>query len=241
MPAVAIKGLTAFALFGATIAIVPGGPRDPRTELVPLYPGALHGEITIVSTGIATISTDDAAPFSVFHVRESFVNRADNVWTVDLAATAVTFGEGAPVHPMLINSDVGTLPLAIIGRGSHRVADLYFAVPAKVGVEAELGPIALSYRLSTADRRYEGKLALVAAPRTPTAIEHSITLGWTPTWWADPQHAWPVFAHKSGILVPRPPKRVTVLRAGVAWLVEQTLASASSEEEWPRTDECNDW
>lgn len=224
------KGLTLFSLAGAAIAVVPAGPRE---TVVPLTRGALHGTVDVVSFGVAQLAVDDR-PVSALHVRETFANERDNVpWTIELAATTLQIRGSQDRKPILISSDLRTLPLAQIGRGEKKIVDLYFALPASDAPDA----FTVTYRLNTPDHRFLGKAELAKATRTADAPEWLPALGWAPIWWSDPTHGWPAYDRKSGRLLPRAPSQIVVVRAPHTFYEELTAA----DDEWPRTDECNDW
>ena len=66
----------------------------------------LDGEVArVVSYGIAIVTADDGPALPVLHVRETFANRGDTPWTVELAENRVSYGDAYPaLAPMLINS-----------------------------------------------------------------------------------------------------------------------------------------
>ncbi len=219
-----------FSLAGAAIAVVPTSPRE---TVLPLTHNSLRGTVDIQSFGVAQLSVDDQ-PMAVLHLREAFANQKDTVaWTVELAATTVQIRGARELRPILLNSDLGNLPIAILGRGEHRVVDLYFALPAGAPPDA----FTVTYRINTPDHRFLGKAELVRAVRTAEPSERLPAPGWGKSWWADPDHAWPGYERRSGKLIPRAPKQITVVRVPSSFYE----ALPSPDDEWPRTDECNDW
>lgn len=224
------KGLTVFSLAGAAIAVVPTSPRE---TVLPLTRSSLGGTIDVVSFGVAELVVDDR-PISALHVRETFANRSDNVpWTVELAVSNLEIRGSRDARAFLINSDLRNLPIGIIGRGERRIADLYFALPAGAAPET----FAITYRINTPDHRFLGKAELVRATRTAETTEWLPPPGWGASWWANPEYAWPTYERRNGKLTPRAPKQIKVLRAPHSFYEEQP----ATDEEWPRTDECNDW
>ena len=107
------KAVTVFALAGAATAFVPESSNERVDQLAP---GSVHGDIELVSFGIATLSADRGPALATVHVREVFANRDDKLaWTVDASLATVWFGgPGAPVHAALANSNVATLPAMTI-------------------------------------------------------------------------------------------------------------------------------
>jgi hypothetical protein len=228
----ALRGLTFFAFAGASVAFVPGSRDVDRDAVLPLTAGAVHGRIEVVSFGVAELKADDGKPFSALHVRETFTNEADkSPWTIELAATTVLVDDAQELHATLVSSDASSLPVLLVGRGQHRTADLYFALPANL---ASIDAFTVRYRLNTADHRFVARVALARAPSTayagPAGSGH--------TWWADPSYAWPTYNHRAGPLTARAPSSIVIVRAPRAYYVEQPPNVA---EDWPRTDECDEW
>ncbi len=237
----ALRGLTLFAIAGAGIAFVPGSRDVDRDAVLPLTAGALHGTIEVVSFGVAELKADDGKPFSALHVRETFANEGDNMpWTIELAATTVFVGDAQELHPTLVNSDANTLPILAVGRSQRRIADLYFALPAKLALGESIDRFAVRYRLNTADHRYVARVALARAPWMAYPSGLGPAPGSGRSWWADPTYAWPTYDHRGGPLTPRVPKQIVIVRAPRGYYVEQ-LPDVASDDDWPRTDECDEW
>jgi len=223
-----IRGVTAFALAGATIAFVPSSPVEP------LAPGALRGDIEVVSYGIAVVAADDGPALPVLHVRETFANRADTRWTIELSDIAVSFGDAYPAtNPILVNTDASTLPIVVVNRGERRVVDLYFPTPKRIADSESLSMFALTYRVSTPDARYQANAMFGPSKRWPRPEERAPEPGWARRWWANPSYSWAAYRHAPGRLVPRPPTKVEIVRVPRALYEE--LPSA------PLVSECDEW
>ena len=221
------KAVTVFAFAGAATAFVPSGT------------STLRGDIDIVSYGVATLAADDGAPISAVHVRETFTNRSDaSPWVVDFSEARLWLGGATfPEHPMFVNSDTLTLPLLIIGRGQHRVADLYFPIDEKRPDDDALASFTVTYRLRVGEHRYEHTLMLGHSNHWPTREERGPEPGWGSHWWSDPTYPWSQYWHRPGRVVPRPPKHIDILHVPRAYYDEVPTVA----EQWPRTDECNEW
>ena len=232
----ALRGLTFFAFAGASVAFVPGSRDVDRDAVLPLTAGAVHGRIEVVSFGVAELKADDGKPFAALHVRETFTNEADkSPWTVELAATTALVGDTQELRPTLVNSDASSLPVLLVGRGQHRTADLYFALPANL---APLDAFTVRYRLNTADHRFVARVALARAPWMAYPSGLGPAPGWGRAWWADPSYAWPTYNSSGGPLTARAPSSIVVVRAPRSYYVEQLPNVAG---DWPRTDECDEW
>jgi hypothetical protein len=227
-----------FALAGAVVAFV---PTSHSSIVEPLTRGSLHGDISVISFGVAKISADCGDVLPVLHVRETFDNRADDVpWTVELGAATVSYGDSSPaVHPLLVNSDLQTLPVAVIGRGQKRVVDLYFPTPSTVTGEETLAMFALSYRVNTPDVRYEARAMFAPSTRSARADERAPEPGWARYWWADPTYAWTAYHHHPGYLLPRPPTRIAIVSSPGALYEE--LPATVPDENGPLVSECEAW
>lgn len=229
-----VRGVTVFALAGAAIAFV------PSSRVQPLTPGVLRGDIEVVSYGIATISADEGPALPVLHVRETFANRADVPWTVELAASTVSYGDAYPaMAPMLVNSDATTLPIMIVNRGQKRVVDLYFPTPQRITDNESLPMFAFTYRVSTPEARYRANAMFAPSKRWPRPEERAPEPGWAQQWWADPSYSWATYRRAPGRLVPKTPKRIEIVR--VPRGLYEELPSALPDEDWPRVVECNEW
>jgi hypothetical protein len=229
-----IRGVTVFALASAAIAFVP----SPRVE--PLAPGALRGDIDIVSYGVALVAADNGPALPVLHVRGTFVNRADTQWTVELADMAVSYGDAYPaMNPVLVNTDATTLPIAVINRGERRVIDVYFPTPPRITDSETLSMFALTYRVNTPDRRYQAHAMFGPSKRWPRPEERAPEPGWARRWWANPSYSWATYRKAPGRLVPKPPHKVEIVR--VPRSLYEELPSAPSDDDSPRLTECDEW
>ena len=228
------RGVTVFAFASAAFAFVPSS----RVER--LSPGLLHGDINVASYGVGTVKADDGPALSVLHVRETFANRADLPWTIELAATKVSFGDAyAAAGPVFINSDVNTLPIAVVGRGQTRIVDLYFALPAQITEDEALPVFALSYGLSTPDRRYEANAMFAPSKRWPRPEERAPEPGWARFWWSDPAYPWATYRRAPGRLIPRPPSKIEIIH--VPRGLYEEMPAAAPDEDLARITECDEW
>ncbi|MBV8762909.1 MAG: hypothetical protein JO257_36830 [Deltaproteobacteria bacterium] len=210
----------------------------------PLVVGSIHGDIELVSFGVATLSADRGPPIAAVHVRETFANRSDDFpWTVDASLATLWFGHGAPVQPVFANSDVTTLPLVRIARGERRTVDLYFRLPDGPIADEELTPFTVAYRVYTPTRRYEASASLARSAHWPTHEDRGPEPGWGRSWWADPAYTWAQYWRRPGHAVPRPPREIEIIHMPRAYfeVMPAVPADVAVQDEWPRTDECNEW
>ena len=231
-----IKGIAVVALAGALTA--PGGD-----SAEPLVLGSVHGDTELVSFGIATLSADRGPPLAMVHVRETFANRGDDfAWTVDVSHATLWFGRGTPVHAVFANSDVATLPVLRIGRGERRMVDLYFPIAGDRTSDDELAPFTVGYRVYTPYRRYEGSATLARSHRWPNREDRAPEPGWGRSWWADPTYGWTQYWRRPGHAVPRPPKEIEIIHTPRGHFEAlPAIPNDVATDEWPRTDECNQW
>jgi hypothetical protein len=163
----------------------------------------VHGSVTLASNGIGEVGADEIGPLQTLHVRMTIANDRDNLaWALDTSAVEVTIADWH-VRPLFVNAESGTLPIVRIDRGQHRVVDLYFPTHPELFDAAAFD---VSWHIATPSRPLEGKARFVRdflpRPGDVTGIAR-----W---WWCDDGHAWPMFRHESGPLVPRPPVHVRV-------------------------------
>jgi hypothetical protein len=235
------KAVTVFAFAGAATAFVP--PTPPRADVAPLVPGGLHGDIGIVGFGVASIAGDRGMPLKTLHVRETFTNRADHEpWVIDVSDASVWLGgAAAETHPVFANSDALTLPLLIVGRGQHRMVDLYFPVGDTVD-EDTLPYFSVTYRLHKGDDRLEAHATLARSDRWLDRDERGPDPGWATKWWSDPSYPWAQYRHRPGFATPRPPTKLEIVHLPRAlYEVAPALPEDVAIEDWPRTDECDEW
>ena len=190
--------LVAVALFGTEVAY---SPRDtPRVLRLP------HGTIEVASYGLVEVAPEDSPLMTTLHVRLALHNSNDEVpWTMDLADTTLALGD-ARLHPTLVNSDLGTLPIVIVDRTSSATVDLYFAVPPRAP-----DGFAVTWAVTTS--------AGVLRERTSFAVDRSTTprrgirllLGAGKRWWFDPKYEWTAYRHRPGAITTKPPTHVFII------------------------------
>jgi hypothetical protein len=160
---------------------------------------APRGTIELASFGTAELVPDEGSPIDALHVRMSVTNIADDTpWAIDLSAATV-----GGVHPVFVNSDLTTLPIAVVGRGERRTVDMYFPT-----AEQPTG-FDFACPLKTSAGRIEARARFVRDAATKPA---SATLGVATAWWSNPAYPWSTYYHRPGVLVPRPPKSAFVTR-----------------------------
>ena len=176
-----------------------------RSTVLPIS----RGTVELASFGTLDLAADRAATLRAIHVRMIISNLADDrPWTLDSSRVELDLG-AAPIAATAVNSDVATLPIAIVGRGEHAVIDLYFALPA--GCRNAPPAFAVTWTLRTT--------ASVLPQRTRFSVDDvaprrdiALSAGWGARWWFDRSYPWPTFWRRSGILSPRPPQHIAVTR-----------------------------
>jgi len=178
-------------------------------------PGTQGGTLEVASFGFIELTPADMAPITTLHVRIAVANAtSDRPWNVDLAGATIRTGAGE-ARTLLANSDLATLPIALVERGGPRTFDLYFAVPPGVRDEEDLAELDFRVQIAAPDRA----IPLLAhfARRDPADVagarkEAVRVAGWGSRWWADPTYAWPAFHRRSGVMTPKPPAQAVVNR-----------------------------
>jgi hypothetical protein len=183
--------------------------------VVAVPPGASTGTLEIASFGFVELTPADMSPMTTFHVRLAAANTgSDRPWNVDVRGATLRVGE-TDAHPLLVNGDLETLPIALVERGEPRTLDLYFPLPAQVRDEEDLAALDFSVQLAAPGRT--ARVQTHFTRRDPTEVagprkEAARVAGWGNRWWADPAYAWPTFHRRPGILTPKPPAQATVNR-----------------------------
>jgi hypothetical protein len=222
MRAISLAGLTllATACYGSDAAVyTPAGARvwndGYPAAVIAVPPGAPTGTLEVASFGLVELAPEDMPPLATLHVRIAAANHgSDRPWNVDLAGATLRAG-GTEARTLLANSDLATLPIALVDRGEPRTFDLYFAVPPGVHDEDDLPELDFSVQLDAGGRTVQAHTHFtrrdpleVAGPRR----EAVRVAGWGRSWWADPAHPWPTFHRRPGIATPKPPARAAVNR-----------------------------
>jgi len=172
-----------------------------------------RGAVELVSFGIAELTPREATAMRTLHVRMAITNVDAAVpWSIDVTTARLEI-DGTSERPLFVNSDIATLPIAIIDRGEHRVLDFYFAVPADVAREADLVAFDFLWQLKTPDRAFASRTRF-AGPDSgaPPATEVVLPAGWGGHWWYDATYPWPLFDHHDGPIAHRSPTAVSVTR-----------------------------
>lgn len=189
----------------------PVAEQDDEAMYAELEAGRAVDAISAVSFGIAEVSADGAAPLPVVHVRLTVTNRFDRTpWTVDVVNARLGRVGKAGSRPLLVNSDLATLPIARVEAGEQRTIDFYFPVPDGVDASAAPGSLELHARIDTPDRNLLW-YARVGPPERPV-FGDAQTAGRGARWWADPSHPWPSFNRRSGPITHRVPREIVITR-----------------------------
>ena len=200
----ALGAETAYAPRGAT-----GWQARYRAAVVELPAANPHGTIEIASFGLVGLAPENSPPMTALHVRLVVHNASDEAaWSIALDTVTLELG-AARLHPTLINSDLGTLPIAIIDRTVTESADLFFALPAGAAGPKEFS---LAWEVATPAGPIAQRTSFVPDTAPPPPRSDGTALGRGRRWWADPTYPWPNYQHHSGPLASKPPTFVFVTR-----------------------------
>src|ERR1044071_1161144 len=183
----------------------------PPLEVLPTSMNMGAG-LQLASYGVAELTTDDGTAFSTLHVRAVIVNTTrDLPWALDASKARIELAS-EQIAPAFVNSDVPTLPIAILDPGEQRTIDFYFPVPSDLAERGGPMSFALSWAINTPARivRNAWFERAAAAPRSG---RQPGSAGWGQHWWFDPKYPWPAYRHRPGIVTSRPPSYVVVTRA----------------------------
>jgi len=194
-------------------------PAGYRTMAVAIPPDAPRGVVELASYGLAELTPEGGRPITALHVRMTVTNDRDDVpWSVDFTRTRLDIRGERRIAPTFVNSNLPTLPLAILSRGERALADLYFAVPARVAAEGDLTSFDVTWAVARDSRLLESRTRFEhARTRAPAETTPVPPLGAARAWWFDPEYPWSTYYHRPGRAVPRPPRHVTITRARVAF------------------------
>ena len=212
--ALKLLGALAFATGGTAAAnddaYAPSGATQWNDGYRSVVIATSRGTIELASFGIVELTPREAPALHTMHVRMVVSNLDDPApWSLD-AATARLAIDGSSLRPVFVNSDIATLPIAIIDRGEQRVLDFYFALPAD---PPELSAFAFAWQLKTPERRLASSTRFARQPAgVPPRTAIVLLAGWGSHWWCDPAYPWPLYYHHDGPIAPRPPVDVAITR-----------------------------
>ena len=202
----------ALLALGAGTAYAPRGATGWNDGYRAKTSALVGGTVQITSFGLVELTPDDTPAMATMHVRMVIANTSDrSPWAFD--ASTVTLDLGA-LHEKatLVNSDLATLPIAILDRGEDATVDMYFALPTP---PLDLSHFGVSWLVSTGAGTRIEHTRFFPDEASPPVVTIAHRAGWGTTWWFDPSHEWSRFYHRAGIMVPRPPTRVLVTRPPV--------------------------
>ncbi|HSN26231.1 MAG TPA: hypothetical protein VLT45_08095 [Kofleriaceae bacterium] len=204
---------------GAGSAYAPRGASGWNDGYRSSTTGLRGGFVEVASFGLVELTPDDTPAMSTLHVRLVVANESDRApWAFDVSKVTLELGRFHEAAT-LANSDLATLPIAILDRGERATIDAYFELPPP---PADLSHFGVTWQVSTgAGVRLERTRFVVDDQRPPfMSIEHRV--GWGSIWWFDPAHEWSRFYHRAGTIVPRPPTHVLVTRPPVRHAMPST-------------------
>ena len=193
------------------------------------------GGLELASQGVAELRTDDGFTHPALHIRAAIANTTRNLpWALDASQARVELTSGQ-IAPAFVNSDVATLPVAILDPGERRTIDFYFPLPSDVADRGGPVSFALTWAIHAPGRVVRNAWFERAAAVVQSGRQLDLAGGGR-HWWFDPRYPWPAYRHRPGIVTNRPPSYVVVTRAP-RW-VEMPLDIDDPE---PRERECDQW
>src|ERR1044071_3888230 len=147
-----------FAGAGGLILAARGASSEtqPQTDRPPLVvlPTSMSTGIgmQLASYGVAELTTDDGTAFSTLHVRAVIANATHGLpWALDTSKARIELGS-EQVAPAFVNSDVPTLPIAVLDPGERHTIDFYFPLPSDLTDRGGPVSFALSWTIDTPAR-----------------------------------------------------------------------------------------
>ena len=178
-------------------------------------PGAPAGTVELASFGLVELAPAEVSPMLTLHVRIAVANHAsERPWNVDLPGATLRVN-GSEARTLLANSDLSTLPIALIGRGEARTIDLYFAPPSGIREEEDLAELDVRVPIAAPGKPVAAQAHFTRrepAELTTTRKDPVRIAGWGTRWWADPGYAWPTFHRSPGAITPKAPDQAAVTR-----------------------------
>jgi hypothetical protein len=212
--------LLATACYGSdSVAYTPTGASAWNdgypAAVIAVPPGTPAGTLQITSFGFVELTPEEMSPITTLHVRIAVANAtSERPWNIDLAGATIRVGESES-RTLLANSDLATLPIALVERAEPRTFDLYFSLPPGVRDEDDLAELDFRVQLDAAGRTVRTHTHFTRREPTEVAGARRAPVraaGWGSRWWADPAHPWPTFHRTSGIMTPKPPSQAAVNR-----------------------------
>ena len=211
-------------------------PETDRRLLVVL-PTSMNADtgLQLASYGVAELTADDGVAISTLHVRAVIANTGHDLpWALDASNARVELASGQ-VAPAFVNSDVATLPIAVLDPGERRTIDFYFPLPSDLSDRGGPASFALTWAINTPARVVRNAWFERAAAVALSELE-PVPAGRAEHWWFDPKYPWPAYHHRPGIVTVRPPRHVVMTRAP-RW--EEMPLDASDETS--RETACDQW
>lgn len=172
-----------------------------------------QGTVELASFGIAELTPREATTMRTLHVRMAVTNKgAPAPWSIDVATARLEIN-GKSERPLFVNSDIATLPIAIIDRGERCVLDFYFEAPPDIASEPDLAAFGFQWQINTPGRMLASRTRFARQePGLQPSTDILLPAGWGGQWWYDPMHSWPLYRHHDGPITHRPPDSVAITR-----------------------------
>jgi hypothetical protein len=171
-----------------------------------------HGTIELASFGIAELTPRGGTALRVLHVRMAATNIDDPApWSIDSRVVRLDI-DGRSLRPLFVNSDVATLPIAVIDRGEQWVLDFYFSMPNDARTEIDESTFDFVWHVKTPGRKLESSMQFARQAGASPPDDIVLVAGWGAHWWSDPTYPWSSYHHRDGRITPRQPADVEVTR-----------------------------
>lgn len=190
--AVAMTGCAASASYLYTPTPATHWASGYPSAVVAIPPDAHQGTVDLSSFGITELQPEGGGAIPMLHVRMIVENDGDATpWTLDAGDQVLEIPGEAQRRPVFVNSDV-QLPLVTIGLRERRVLDFYYALPASIGDEEELGGFRVRWSVTTPSQTVSSHTSFQRIERRGLAPSPQVLVvaGWGPWWWYRPGHVY---------------------------------------------------
>jgi hypothetical protein len=138
-----------------------------------------QGKIEVTSFGISELVPEGTA----LHVRLTVTNDGDATpWTVTTADQVLELGS-VRNRPVLVKTDVETIPVLAVAQHEHRVIDLYYHLPASVREEKDLATFDLVWQVATPGRLVSARTHFQRVEEEPTQPYSHVTFRSSVPYW----------------------------------------------------------
>jgi hypothetical protein len=211
----------------AISTLAPGGTpgtSEPARDTRPI--------VQLTSFGVAELMPEGNPSVTAVHVRAVVTNTVtDRLIALDMSKARAELVQGSTVGPVFVNADLMTLPITIVAPTEQRVIDFYFPLPPELDRD-NLTAFGFTWRMNVPSGA-EAHAVLTSNDRGDPETAYAAGSG--ARWWSDPTYAWATYYHRSGRMLPRPPRYVT-LTAPPSWGEVRVI-----DDDDARNHECEQW